>query len=98
MGVSLKTEQRRSHTTVSSFRQWVRRAEGCPGTRQSEPDKQVPVKPRRPPSLPTICEFFPDHSSFSGLRETPMAPAIHFKKLNGCFKNDQGIDRHRFGS
>jgi hypothetical protein len=28
MGVSLKTEKRRSHSTVSSFRPWVRRAEG----------------------------------------------------------------------
>jgi hypothetical protein len=32
MGVSLKTEQRRSHTTVTGFRSWVRRAEGYSGT------------------------------------------------------------------
>jgi hypothetical protein len=37
-------------------------------------------KPRRPPSLPLICLVFPDHSSFSVLRETPMTSAIHFKK------------------
>ena len=50
MGVSLKTEQRRSHRAVSSFRPWVRR----------------------------------DHSSFSVLREAPMAFFCdYFKKLNG---------------
>ena len=84
MGVSLKIEQRRSHSTVSSFRSWVRRAEGYRGTRHLELCMEVPVKPRRPPSLPLICEIFPDHSSFSVLRETPMASAIHFKKLN-CY-------------
>jgi hypothetical protein len=82
MGVSLKTEQRRSHGTVSSFGPWVRRAEGYRGTRHLKPCRQVPVKPRRPPSLPLICEVLPGHSSFSDLRETPMASAIHFKKLN----------------
>ena len=82
MGVSLKTEQRRSHSAVSSFRLCVRRAEGFWGTRRLKPCMEVPVKPRRPPSLRLICEFFPDHSSFSVLRETPMASAIHFKKLN----------------
>jgi hypothetical protein len=40
----------------------------------------------RPPSLPLICEGFPDHSSFSVLRETPMAFSCnYFKKLN-CYK------------
>jgi hypothetical protein len=84
MGVSLKTEQRRSHTAVSSFGPWVRRAEGHWGTCQRELCMGVPVKPRRPPSLPLICVVFPDHSSFSVLRETPMASAIHFKKPN-CY-------------
>jgi len=45
---------------------------------------EVPVKPRRPPSLPPMGEVFPDHSSFSVLRETSMASAIHFKKLT-CY-------------
>jgi len=92
MGVSLKTEQRRSHTTLSSFRQWVRRAEGYWGTRYLKYCMPVPVKPRRPPSLHLICEVFPDHSSFSVLRETPMASAIHFKKLNGYgFETHQDV-------
>ena len=79
MGVSLKTEQRRSHTAVSSFRPWVRRAEGYRGTRRLEPCMRVPVKPRRPPSLLLVCEVLPDHSSFSVFRETPVASATHFK-------------------
>jgi hypothetical protein len=84
-GVSLKTEQRRSHTTVSSFRLWVRRAEGIWGTCQRKRCIDVPVKPRRPPSLPLICKVFPDHSSFSVLRETPVAfTRYHFKKLK-CY-------------
>jgi hypothetical protein len=82
MGVSLKTEQRRSHSAVPSFRPWVRRAEGYRGTRHLKPCMEVAVNPRRPPSLPLICEVLPDHSSFSYLRETPMASAIHFKKPN----------------
>jgi hypothetical protein len=83
MGVSLKTEQRRSHSAVSSFTPWVRRAEGYWGICQRELCMGVSVKPRRPPSLPLICEVFPDHSSFSVLRETPMAFSCnYFKKLN----------------
>jgi len=82
MGVSLKTEKRRSHRLVSSVRPWVRRAEGYRGTRHLKPRMEVAVKHRRPPSLPLICEVFPDHSSVSVLRETPMALAIHFKKPN----------------
>jgi hypothetical protein len=83
MGVSLKTEQRRSHVAVSSFRPWVRRAEGYQGTRHIKRCRQVPVKPRRPPSLPLICGVSPDHSSFSVFRETPMAfYCNYFKKLN----------------
>jgi hypothetical protein len=82
LGVSLKTEERRSHTTVSRFRPWVRRAEGYGGTCQRKLCVEVPVKLRRPPSLPLVGAMFPDHSSFPVLRETPMASAIHFKKLN----------------
>ena len=85
MGVSLKIEQRRSHTTVSGFGPWVRRAEGYRGACQRKfcmGVPGVPVKLRRPPSLPLICEVLPDHSSFSILRETPMASArsIRFQK------------------
>jgi len=73
MGVSLKTEQRRSHTAAAGFGPWVRRAEGYRETGQIKPSGQVPVNPRRPPSLPLVCEVYPDLSSFSVLRETPMA-------------------------
>src|SRR5512136_2266125 len=91
MEVSLKTEQRRSHSAVSSFRPWVRPAEGCWGTCQRKLCMPVPVIPRRPPSLPLICEVFPDHSSFSVLRETPMAfPCNYFKKLNGYLLSRTG--------
>jgi hypothetical protein len=43
---------------------------------------EVPVKPRRPPSLPLIGVIFPEHSSFSVLRETSMTSAknIQFQK------------------
>jgi len=82
MGVSLKTEQRRSHTAVASFGPWVRRAEGYRETRQIKPSGQVPVTLRRPPSLPLACEGFPDPSSFPVLRETPMAFSCdNFKQL-----------------
>ncbi len=85
MGVSLKTEKRRRHTTVSGFGQWVRRAEGCWETSQRNFCMEVPVKPRRPPSLPLICKVSPAYSSFSVFRETPMAFFCdYFKKLN-CY-------------
>jgi hypothetical protein len=96
MGISLKTEQRRSHSAVSSYRPWVRRAEGLPARRAYRPEgyqgtcrrklcMEVPVKLRRPPSLPLVCELFPCHSSFSVLRETPMAfSCSYFKNLN-CY-------------
>jgi hypothetical protein len=88
MEVSLKTEKRRSHTTVSSFRQRVRRAEGYWGTCQREFCMEVAVKLRRPPSLPLICAIFPDHSSFSVLRGTPMTfTSDHFKKLK-CYEKE----------
>jgi len=52
------------------------------GYRHRRPCMDVLVKPRRPPSLPLICLVFPDHSSFSVLRETPMTfSRDHFKKL-----------------
>jgi hypothetical protein len=85
MGVPLKTEQRRRHTSVAGFRPRVRRAEGYRGIRRIIPSWHVPVKLRRPPSLPLICRVFPTHSSFSVFRGTPMASAIHFKELN-CYK------------
>jgi hypothetical protein len=86
MGVSLKTEQRRSHTAVACFTPWVRRAEGYRKTRQIKPSGQVPVTPRRPPSLPLVCGVFPDPSSFSVLRETPMAFSCdNFKQLK-CYE------------
>jgi hypothetical protein len=51
---------------------------------------EVPVELRRPPSLPLDREVFPDHSSFSVLRETPVAFSCdYFKKLNGYKKNDE---------
>jgi hypothetical protein len=100
MGVSLKTEQRRSHTTVSGFESWVTRAEGRWGTFQMKLCMEVPVELRRPPSLPLICEVFRDHSSFSVLRETPMAfTRYHFKKPK-CYdfsersKDGLSMDRH----
>jgi len=85
MGVSLKTEKRSSHITASSFGQWVRRAEGCGGTRQLKPFWQVPVKLRRPPSLPLIFMVFPDHASFSVLRETPMTFFYNYFKKLKCY-------------
>jgi hypothetical protein len=67
---------------VTSFRPWVRRAEGYRGTCHLNFSMEVPVKPRRPPSPHLIGIVFPGYSSFSVFRETPMASAIHFKKLN----------------
>jgi hypothetical protein len=53
-------------------------------------------KPRRPPSLPLVCEVFPDHSSFSVLRETPMAFFCdYFKKLN-CYRVFKILSEHNF--
>jgi hypothetical protein len=83
MGAPPKTEQRRSHTSVSSVRRRVRRAEGYRETCQRKLYMEMPVKLRRPPSLPLICEVLPDLSSFSVLRGAPMASAFRFKKLNG---------------
>jgi hypothetical protein len=88
MGVSLKTEKRRSQCPVFSFRPRVRRAEGLPGMttevlhgyeRRSAP----PANGRRWSALPPrICMVIPDLSSFSVLRETLMTFACgHFKKL-----------------
>jgi hypothetical protein len=86
MGVPLKTEQRRSHTTVTSFKLWVRRAEKGWGICRRKFFMEVPVKLRRPPSLPRIYIVFPAYSSFSVLRGTPMAFfCYYFKKLNCYF-------------
>jgi hypothetical protein len=53
---------------------------------------EVPVKPRRPPSLRLICAVFPDHSSFSVFRETPVAFFYdNFKKLN-CYENGESSE------
>ena len=81
MGVSLKTEKRRSHCPVFSFRPRVRRAEGLPG--MTTEDLHGNERRSAPPALlPLICMVIPDHSSFSVLRETPMTFACgHFKKL-----------------
>jgi hypothetical protein len=55
---------------------------GLLGNRHQRPCMEVPVKLRRPPSLPLICIVFPDYSSFSVLRETSMTYACElFKKL-----------------
>src|SRR5512136_1923514 len=85
MGVPLNTEQRRSHTTVSYFRRRVRRAEGYRGTHHLKPCRQVPLKPRRPPSLPLICIVSPAYSSFSVFRETPMAFFCDYIKKLNCY-------------
>jgi hypothetical protein len=92
MGVSLKTEKRRSHCPVFSFRQRVRRtnevrwrAEGFPG--MTTEDLHGNERRSAPPALlPLVCMVIPDHSSFSVLRETPMTFACgHFKKLKCHF-------------
>src|SRR4030065_2910330 len=84
MGVSLKTEKRRSHCPVFSFRPRVRRAEGLPG--MTTEDLHGNERRSAPPALlPLICMVIPDHSSFSVLRETRMTFACgHFKKLK-CY-------------
>jgi len=81
MEVSLKTEKRRSHFPVFSFRQRLRRAEGLQG--MTTEDLHGNVRRSAPPALlPLISIVIPDHSSFSVLRETPMTFACgHFKKL-----------------
>jgi hypothetical protein len=88
MGVSLKTEKRRSQCPVFSFRQWVRRAEGLPG--MTTEDLHGNERPSAPPALPPlVCMVISDHSSFSVLRETLMTFACdHFKKLKlyGLFR------------
>jgi len=62
-----------------------------PGNPPDKPSGQVPVNPRRPPSLRLVCEVFPDPSSFSVLRETPMAlPSDNFKQLK-CQENSKHL-------
>ena len=88
MGVSLKTEKRRSHCPVFSIRQRVRRtndvrwrAEGLPGI-TTEHLHGHERRSAPPALLPPIYMVIPDYSSFSVLRETPMTFAYgHFKKL-----------------
>jgi len=84
MWVSLKTEKRRSHCQVFSFRQRVRRAEGLPG--MTTEDLHGNERGSAPPALQLlICMVIPDHSSFSVLRETHMTVACDdFKKLKSC--------------
>jgi hypothetical protein len=84
MGASLKTEKRRSHHPVFSFRQRVRRAEGLPG--MTTEDLHGNERRSAPPAwLPPIYMVIPDYSSFSVLRETHMTfPFAHFKKLK-CY-------------
>jgi hypothetical protein len=79
MGVSLKTEKRRSHCPVLCFRQRVRRAEGLPG--MTTEDLHGYERQSAPPALPPfVCMVTFDHSSFSVLRETLMAcVCCHFK-------------------
>jgi hypothetical protein len=88
MGVSLKTEKRRSQQTtlvcrcpLFSFRQPVRRAEGLP--EMTTEDLHDFQRRSAPPALPPLgCMVTSDHSSFSVLRETPMtSPYGHFKKI-----------------
>jgi hypothetical protein len=81
MGVSLKTERRRSHCPLFSFRLRVRRAGGLLGI--TTEDLHGYERRSAPPALPPLtCMVIPDHSSFSVLRETPMTFACgHFKKL-----------------
>jgi len=56
---------------------------GLPGNDHERLCREVPVKPRRPPSLLHPCEVFPDYSSLSVFRETPVAFfCYYFKKLN----------------
>jgi len=86
MGVSLKTEKRSSHITVSSFRSWVRRAESYRETRQLKPSMQVLVKPHRPPSLPLTFMVLPDHALFSVLRETSMTLFYNYFKKLKCYE------------
>ena len=91
MRVSLKTDKRRSHCPVFSFRPRLRRAEGLPGMTTEDLDgyerrSAPPANGRRWSALlPLICMVIPDYSSFSVLRETPMTFACgHFIKLKCC--------------
>jgi hypothetical protein len=77
MGVSLKTERRRSRCPVFSVRQRLRRAEGLPG--MTTEDLHGNERRSAPPAwLPPICMVIPDHSSFYVLRETPVTFACGF--------------------
>jgi hypothetical protein len=84
MWASLKTEKRRSHYPVFSFRPRVRRAEGLPG--MTTEDLHCNERRIAPPALlPLICMIIPDHSSFSVLREALMTFVCgYFKNLKCC--------------
>jgi hypothetical protein len=88
MRVSLKTDKRRSHCPVFSFRPRLRRAEGLPGMTTEDLDGYE--RRSAPPALlPLICMVIPDYSSFSVLRETPMTFACgHFIKLK-CYDDSR---------
>ncbi len=68
---------------------------GLQGNPHRRPCMEVPVKPRRPPSLPLICKVFPEYSSFSVLRETSMTfPCDHFKKPKCYGDEDRRVGFH----
>jgi hypothetical protein len=70
MGVSLKTEKRRSQCPVSISRQWLRRAEGLPG--MTTEDWRGHERRSAPPAwLPPICMLIPDYSSFFCFEKDP---------------------------
>jgi hypothetical protein len=57
---------------------------GLLGTYEGKDCMEAPMKTRRPPSLPPLCIVLPAYSSFSVLREVPVAFSCdYFKKPNG---------------
>ena len=93
MGISLKTEKRRSQCPVFSFTQRLRRtndvrwrAEGFPG--MTTEDLHGNERRSAPPAWPPLVFIaIPEHSSFSVLRETLMTFVCgYFKKLE-CNRN-----------
>ncbi len=71
----------------------MRRAEGYWKTRQMKRRWQVPVKLRRPPSLPLTCINFPAYSSFSVFRETPHGLSHPFQKAKLLGRDNSVFDR-----
>ena len=80
MGVSLKTEKRRSqqtslvcHCPVFSFRPWVRRAEGLPG--MTTEDLHGHERRSAPPALlPLTCMVFASLVSQGGKTDEDCSP------------------------